>query len=530
MSCGCGEPHSRDEPLDQRSEVREHGEHATVVVRGRRQPELREDARDVLLDGAERDEQALRDRLVGAALGHQPEHLALAGGQLVERVVGALAPDELAHDGRIERRAAVRDAAHGRAELLEVGDPVLEEVADALGARLEQRHRVAGLDVLREEQDADVGMPLADLARCDEPLVGVRRRHADVDHGDVRLVHRDVAQEVLRGAGLRHDLEARLLEKPRDPLAEEDRVVREDDAPRVTELRDGAAERREIPREPVGEHLVDALRVREPLQPVGLEVMRLDVGDERGRRRREEDLAAVARGGDARGADHVEPGVPLLAEMRDAGVQAHSHLDDETVGPGVVADPLLARHRRLQRRLHLAEHGRELVTGRVDLGAAGRGDLRAQELADVRDHARVRAADGLDEPRRAFDVGEQERDGAGRQRLHAGESTAPRNARLARTAMRILPYSGSARCARGMLARSLVPPPGGLAIASRPSSDSTRSSSPRRPVPRVGSAPPTPSSVTWTTISCPSSDSKISTRASVACAYFATLASDSAAT
>ena len=112
----------------------------------------------------------------------------------------------------------------------------------------------------------------------------MRRRHANVDHGDVRLVHRDVAEEVFRVAGLRHDLESRLLEKSRDPFAEEDRVVREHHAPGVTELGDGAAQRREVPREPVDEHLVDALRVGEPLQPVGLEILRLDAGDERGRR------------------------------------------------------------------------------------------------------------------------------------------------------------------------------------------------------------------------------------------------------
>ena len=52
-----------------------------------RQPELAEDVRDVLLDRALGDHQALGDRRVRAALGHQPEHVALARGQLVERAV-----------------------------------------------------------------------------------------------------------------------------------------------------------------------------------------------------------------------------------------------------------------------------------------------------------------------------------------------------------------------------------------------------------------------------------------------------------
>ena len=79
-------------------------------------------------------------------------------------------------------------------------------------------------------------MTLADLLGGAQALVRMGRRHADVDDRDVRLVHRDVAQEVVRRAGLRDDVEAGLLEQPRDALSEEHRVVREDDAARVTEL------------------------------------------------------------------------------------------------------------------------------------------------------------------------------------------------------------------------------------------------------------------------------------------------------
>src|SRR6188472_1073854 len=159
---GFGKPHAmRNAWLG--AQEREDREHPAVVVGRGRQAELREDARHVLLHGAKGDEEALGDRLVRAALGHQLEYLPLARGELLERVVTALAANELADDGGIERGAAVGDPAHGRAELLEVRDPVLEEIADALGARLEQRHRIARLDVLRKEQDADTGMPLTDL-------------------------------------------------------------------------------------------------------------------------------------------------------------------------------------------------------------------------------------------------------------------------------------------------------------------------------------------------------------------------------
>ena len=79
-------------------------------------------------------------------------------------------------------------------------------------------------------------MPLADLPGGPEALVRVGGRHADIDDGHVRLVHGDMPQQVLRRAGLRHDLEPGLLEQACDALAEEHRVVGEDDAAGVAEL------------------------------------------------------------------------------------------------------------------------------------------------------------------------------------------------------------------------------------------------------------------------------------------------------
>ena len=168
-----------------------------------------------------------------------------------------------------------------------------EQVADALGARLQKGHRVRRLDVLREKEDADTGVGHADLLRRAEPLVGVGRRHPDVHDGDVGLVHRDVAKQIVGGAGLRDDVEPGLLEQPRHALPEEHRVVGEDDPARIAELRDGAAQRWEVPGQAVGEHLVDRLRVGKSLEAVRAEVARLDFRDERRRRRREEHLAAV---------------------------------------------------------------------------------------------------------------------------------------------------------------------------------------------------------------------------------------------
>ena len=152
------------------------------------------------------------------------------GERPLERVVAAVPADELADDGRIECRAALGDPPHGGGELLDVGDAVLEQVADALGALGEKLHRVARLHVLGEDEHAGRLVVLADLLGRPQPLIGLRRRHPDVHDRDVRLVHRDVAQQILGVAGLRDDVEAGLHEQPGDSLAQEHRVVGEHDA------------------------------------------------------------------------------------------------------------------------------------------------------------------------------------------------------------------------------------------------------------------------------------------------------------
>src|SRR5262245_46277050 len=86
---GCGYPHPRGSGLQKR----EHGEHATMVVGGRRQFELREDARHMLLDRSQRHEEPVRDRLVRASLRHQLHDLALARSETLQRVVASAAAE-----------------------------------------------------------------------------------------------------------------------------------------------------------------------------------------------------------------------------------------------------------------------------------------------------------------------------------------------------------------------------------------------------------------------------------------------------
>ena len=69
------------------------------------------------------------------------------------------------------------------------------------------------------------GCALADRLRRAQPLIGMRRRHPDVDDRHVRLRAVDELEQLLGVGGHPDDLEPGLLEQPRQPLAEDHRVV-----------------------------------------------------------------------------------------------------------------------------------------------------------------------------------------------------------------------------------------------------------------------------------------------------------------
>ncbi len=203
--------------------------HAAVILGPGGDAELVKDARDVLLDSVRRDDEHLGDALVGPSLGHQLEHLALAWREPVQRVVAALAAEHVRDDGGIEHRAARRDPPHRVGEQREVGDAVLEQVADALGVVADQVDRVALLRVLAEHQHADLGVAFADLQCRPQPVVGVVRRHLDVHDRHVRRVRGDLAQQVRRVAGLGHDIEPSVPEQPHHSLTQQRLVLTDDD-------------------------------------------------------------------------------------------------------------------------------------------------------------------------------------------------------------------------------------------------------------------------------------------------------------
>src|SRR5215207_3925037 len=192
----------------------EHRLHPAVALGGVSEPQLGEDPPGVGLDGLLADEHRRGDRPVGAALGDQGEDLALPLGQGGERAVCPVASKQQLHDLRVDGRAAPRNAADRFGQVAGAEDPVLEQVAHAVRPVGQEVERVAGLDVVGEDQDSH-GVPVsgADLPGGVQPLHRVRRRHPDVEDSDVRpgLVHE--SEQVRYVASLAHDVDVLVPEQ-----------------------------------------------------------------------------------------------------------------------------------------------------------------------------------------------------------------------------------------------------------------------------------------------------------------------------
>ena len=66
------------------------------------------------------------------------------------------------------------------------GHPVLQQVADAADVAADELARVALLDVLRQHQQTDLRPTGTDRERRAHSFVGVSRRHAHVEHDEIR--------------------------------------------------------------------------------------------------------------------------------------------------------------------------------------------------------------------------------------------------------------------------------------------------------------------------------------------------------
>ena len=210
-------------------EERDHRENAALIVLRRRQPQLRKDAVHVFLDRALGDPELTGDAGVRATLGHEREHLALARREHVERIFGSAGGKQLLNERGIDDRSSVNDPFERLDELVHIGDAALQQVAAALAAG-EQVRRLLDLDVSGENEDRGLRDLLADHAGGIETLGRVAGGHPDVDDRELRSMLANERHEHGGVGALAHDVEAGALEQTRQAFAQEDVVVRQDDA------------------------------------------------------------------------------------------------------------------------------------------------------------------------------------------------------------------------------------------------------------------------------------------------------------
>src|SRR5829696_1711555 len=140
-------------------EEREHGDDPAMDRRSR-QAQLCEDRVDVLLYRRLGKKQGLLYACIGLSLSHLSKDVQLPPSQGAERARCArlLASDEGVDDQRIDDRSAGRHLLERAHEVLEITDPILEQVRQTRRAVMEKRSGVALISVLRQHHDADLGV------------------------------------------------------------------------------------------------------------------------------------------------------------------------------------------------------------------------------------------------------------------------------------------------------------------------------------------------------------------------------------
>ena len=197
-------------------------------------PEAGEDLADVLLHGPQAQVPLPGDGRVALALCDVLEQLALPGGQCGQgRARRAACLHQLLDQDRVDAALAGRHGQDRRLELLEVVDAVLQQVAPARGAALQQLGGELDVALLAQHDDPDLGGQLVQGLREPDALVGERGRHPDVGDHDVRSAGPDRGKGgVGVDAAVHHvDRGAQGQQLPQ-PLADQEAVVDQGDPDR----------------------------------------------------------------------------------------------------------------------------------------------------------------------------------------------------------------------------------------------------------------------------------------------------------
>ena len=138
--------------------------------------------------------------------------------------------------------------------------------------------------------------------------------------------------------------------------------------------------------------------------------------DEVASRTRDEHLAAVRRSADTRSLMHGQTPIAPVGDRSLAGVDADPHTHDAVLRPAMRRQHALRSHRSSHRLARGLEGDEEAITLAVDLDPVVLAELVAKQAAVRIEHVPVRGrAKRLHEPSRPLDVGEEERDRAGRE-------------------------------------------------------------------------------------------------------------------
>ena len=180
------------------------------------------------------------------------------------------------------------------------------------------------------------------------------------------------------------------------------------------------AQRGEVGGEAVADELEERLRVGDVLQPVAAERLEGDrwhrlLARELAGRLRDDDLVAVAGAADPRRDVDVESDVALVDELGLARVEADPHPQNTLRRPPLPADRALEVDGGRDRVPGAGEDEKRAVPGPVHLVPVPTARRLAHELPQARADRPVTLSERVQEPRRALDVGEEERDRPGRQ-------------------------------------------------------------------------------------------------------------------
>ena len=94
---------------------------------------------------------------------------------------------------------------------------------------LDKAHGVAGIEEMGQHQHSYRRMQIANCHGSHQAFVGVRRRHFDVDQGDIRTVEGDRHQQPVRVRDRGHHLDADLGQQAGQPFPQQHLVVGDHD-------------------------------------------------------------------------------------------------------------------------------------------------------------------------------------------------------------------------------------------------------------------------------------------------------------